>query len=483
MRELGDFALERQLGRWATAQVYLARPKNGMDNAVALKIFHPGLWDREELKRRAVAEFHAVSVLKHPNIVQMIEPFWDLDPPAVALEFIDGVSLEEFQPRLPYILPEVAVLVLIEVLSALEHAHAAGIIHRDLKPANILVSNTGRVCVSDFGLAKMTDASRLTLSGTILGSPDFMSPEQARGDVTSPRSDLFSAAAVLYFLITGTRPFSRHSPLATLAAVCESQAEPAQRRNPKLSAELAGIIRRGFSKKPEDRFGSAAEFKKALSDYLCGLGLTHERFNLPLWMRSSTEISLDAMKQISDSLIQRAETKLVEHAWDDVLGCVAHLSLVAPESAAIPRLMEELEKRQNQPKSRPYLLAGVAAILLIGIGGWVFSQSGSEPAQTAVVRTEEIKSKHRVQRKVQTEVVARPAVPKRNETKPRKSLVRFDVDPSVRVQWDGKEIDPTRPLREQTEGFHQLRLEKPGLKPIEQRIHVSSSEPNVIRVR
>ncbi|MGZ3688063.1 MAG: serine/threonine-protein kinase, partial [Bdellovibrionota bacterium] len=240
MKELGDYRIDRLLGRGATAQVYLAFRRSD-DFPVALKVFHPGLWDREDLKRRALSEVSTALALQHPNIVRIFEPHLDLDPPAMALEFVDGYSLEEFQGRLPYVLPEVSVLVVVEILKALEHAHAQNVVHRDLKPANIFVGNDGRVLVGDFGLARMTDVSRLTLSGTLLGSPDYMSPEQARGEISTPKSDLFSAASILYFLITGTRPFSRSSALATLAAVNDAQPEAAPRRNPKISPALARI--------------------------------------------------------------------------------------------------------------------------------------------------------------------------------------------------------------------------------------------------
>src|SRR6185503_261966 len=140
MQETGDFQLERPLGRGATAKVYLARRKSDGER-VALKIFHPGLWDQEELRRRAKAEFATVGALKHPGIVQVIQPLFESGEPGVALEYVDGCSLEELQPRLPYILPEVAALIAIDVLSALEFAHGRGVIHRDLKPANILIGS------------------------------------------------------------------------------------------------------------------------------------------------------------------------------------------------------------------------------------------------------------------------------------------------------------------------------------------------------
>src|SRR6185295_858501 len=138
--------------------------------------------------------------------------------------------------------------------------------------------------------------------GAILGSPDYMSPEQARGDVARVESDLFSVSAILYFLVPGTRPFSRHSPLATLAAVIEAQAEHACRRNPKLSPELAALIHRGLSKKPEDRFPGAAEFRQALEGYLAGVGVSGE-LTFAQWMARPTEAAMDAMKAITRTLV------------------------------------------------------------------------------------------------------------------------------------------------------------------------------------
>jgi serine/threonine protein kinase len=341
------YKIERVLGRGATAQVFAAT-RNSDGLLVALKVFHPGLWDQADLRRRAKGEFKTVSSLDHPNILRVVEPLWENPNPAVALEFVDGTSLEEFQARLPYILPEVAVLILLEVLAALDYAHAQGVIHRDLKPANILISREGRVVVSDFGLAKMRDVSRLTLSGTVLGSPDYMSPEQARGEATTERSDLFAAAAVLYFLVTGTRPFSRRTPLATLAAVSEAQAEPASQRNPKLSPALARILSRGLSKNPGDRFASAAVFKQALQDYLAELGLNSpDLFTLPYWLQAPTDTSLEALKTIADQLVLNIEALVAEGAFDEATDRLSHLAQVAPESAALPRLMQELDARRR----------------------------------------------------------------------------------------------------------------------------------------
>ncbi len=510
MQESGGytgFTLERQLGRGATAQVHSAI-RNSDQSRVALKVFHPGLWEQSDLRRRVVAEFRTVSALNHPNIVRVIEPLWESPSPAVVMEFIDGVSLEQFQPRLPYILPEVAVLIVIEVLSALEYAHSQGVIHRDLKPANILVSQEGRVVVGDFGLAKMQDVSRLTLSGTILGSPDFMSPEQARGDITSERSDLFAAAAVLYYLVTGTRPFSRHTPLATLAAVCDAAAEPAQRRNPKLGLELARILHQGLSKEPAARFQSATQFKSALRRYLDGVGLTQDRFSLPLWAESPTENSVEALKTITQHLILRSETLLLEERWDEVLEALAHLGQVAPESAALPRLMKELDRMRKQGRVKKvlfWLLAGVCGFAGAGTSYLTILRYKNLPATGSVrmmknpvperptpllpERSKPNAKEATIHQSVMgapsstTKQAPRNAVVSKKPTSKPLGRIEFQVPEEITIYWNGRKIDAANPLADQPVGRHQLLLVKPGNPPIRETVIVKAGEPTVIRVR
>lgn len=515
--EFPGYKIERVLGRGATAQVFAAtRASDGL--LLALKVFHPGLWDQADLRRRAMGEFKTVSSLDHPNIMRVVEPLWENANPAVALEYVDGVSLEEFQARLPYILPEVAVLVLIEVLSALEYAHSRGVIHRDLKPANILISREGRVVVSDFGLAKMRDVSRLTLSGTVLGSPDYMSPEQARGDITTEKSDLFAAAAILYFLVTGTRPFSRRTPLATLAAVCEAEAEPASRRNPKLGPELARILSRGFAKLPEDRYASASELKATLQSYLLALGLSPESFSLPLWVQSPTETALEALKTITDHLILRAEKQLAAEQFDESLETLSHLGQVAPESAALPRLMAELDDHRRGVRRRKTLLwvASGAALVTVLAGGGALLWKRTRPPEQAVVRAASSEAEIHVTQAAPIPVVqptnatttsatavapvstaenAEPVaeVPVHKRTPARRaaaaasdtglSVVRFQVPDDVGVFWDGRRVDPTRPLPGQKSGDHQLLLSKPGSRPIRETVTVKVTEPTIIKVR
>lgn len=491
----GEFELENELGRGATARVHLAVRKSDRKR-VALKIFHPAFWDQEKLRRRAFGEFRAISSLKHPNIVQILDACWEYDPPGVVLEYVDGASLEKFQPRIPYILPEVSALIVIEVLKALEHAHEEGVIHRDLKPENILIGNDGRVVVSDFGMAKMSDMSRLTLSGTVLGSPDYMSPEQARGDFASAQSDLFSAAAVFYFLITGTRPFARHTPLATLAAVCNVELEPAQRRNPKVSTELARILERGLAKDPKQRYSTATEFRLSLEKYLKNLGLTDEQFTFAQWVAAPNDFAMDALRTISETLGFSAEKNIKNRAWDQTLENLSHLSLVAPEGAALVRLTQDF-KRAKKAAQRQRMIVPLLILSFISIGtvagvAWKarLSPQDMSSGQVKVLVPEEKSMAKPLSPLVETPKVVRRE--KSNVTQAKlalsavkkqipKNYVRLKIPQNVQVFWDGVPIDPRRPFLQKV-GSHLLRLERPGAEPIEQEIIVDEKEPTIIQV-
>lgn len=473
----------KPVGRGATAQVFRATDAG---KPVALKVFHPGLWTQPDLYERALQELRTVERLNHPNIVKLLGAHLDWDPPVAVYQFVDGCSLEEFQSRLPFVLPEISVTILIEVLKALESAHAGGIVHRDLKPANILVQNDGAVFVSDFGLARVTDFSRLTLSGTILGSPDFMSPEQARGDTATPRSDVFSAAAILYFLVTGTKPFTRNAPLATLAAVIEAQTEPPQRRNPKLSSELATIILKGLSKDPSERFASAGEFQKALEHYLTRVGLA--TLTLRDWIKAPADHTMSALSSMASFLIERTELELANGHPAEALATVSHLSLVAPESQAITDLSLKISRQKNR-KRWPLFLALLLLLVGTGVVAYLWSHRGPIPesAQPKAASPATRETPATGTPETMPKPVTHVAPPKPARTIPAApprplGVIKFVLPKDIAVKLNGKAVPAGTRSLSVAPGPHKLSLEKNGFPPIEQTIDVSAKEPTVIQV-
>lgn len=486
----GEYELLKELGRGATARVHLARHVS-TQKEVCLKIFHPRLFGDSRSASRIEREMEVSAQLQHPGIVRVHEVLKETDPPAIVMDYIAGENLESFQRRLPYVLPEVSVWIVVRILDALAFAHEAGVIHRDLKPENVLVAADGRIVVTDFGLAKLRDSSTLTQSNVILGSLDYLAPEQARGDVVGTRSDLFSVGAILYFLTTGTRPFSRQTPLATLAAIQNEEPEPPQRRNPKLSGALGRILQKALSKEPANRYADAAEFRAALVGYLESVGLVGSLFTLDEWMREPSAVTLDALKTSAETLTHACEKALSDQQQDKFLETLAHLSLKAPESPALARLTEGYRLTRAR---RARWRVGAAIILFLfilgtGIVGWRWSsppspqatarqappteapvpsealvEASPEPPASAPVTTAETKK-------------AAPAPAKRTGT------VVFDLDPDVKVFWNGHRVDPTKPLKNARVGSNTLVLERPGFDPIGAKVKVKAGEPTIIRVK
>lgn len=506
MERFEHFELQRELGRGATAKIYLARNLTTNDQ-VSIKIFHPKIFHDSHFAQRIQREIKLSSSLEHDNIVRVREVISHTDPPALVMDYIEGENLEVFQSRLPYVLPEVSALIVIEILKGLEYAHDKGLIHRDLKPENVLIRKDGRVFVTDFGLAKLADTTLITQTNVILGSLDYMSPEQSLGDSVGPKSDLFSVAMILYFLTTGTRPFSRETTLATLQAIREEEPEHPGKRNPKLSTELSRIIQKGLSKPVDHRFASAREFRECLENYVKSLGITAETFGLGIWIKDPTGQTMEGLRICVESLTKNCETTLKERSKDRFLETLAHLTLKAPQSPAIARLT--MAYRESRDVKRRPLLIALLLLLLVGVGSGVWYWRTRPASETSATQTtpppvppqilhEEVDPLSKPRRPPTTTEepakVENPRPVRRERPKPQpknpltqsnngRGTVHFNVDPGVQVFWDGREIDPTAPLPGQRPGEHQIMLVAPGFDPIRGKVMVKDNEPTVVNAR
>ena len=274
----GNFRIQRLIGSGAMGNVYQAEQLS-LGKSVAVKILHAHLADDEKLVRRFQREAKSASRLNHPNSIQIIDSGRDADGSLyIAMELLAGRDLarvirEEFPLPLPRI-----VRILSQVLSALDEAHAQGVIHRDLKPSNImLIERRGQpdfVKVCDYGIAKAqmedgyAEPQMLTIQGLVCGTPEYMSPEQARGEPLDGRTDVYSAAVILFQMVTGDIPFHGNTPLAVVSRhLSESPPVPSSRRtDPKLPADLDDLILRGLAKNRELRPASAAAFREELEN-------------------------------------------------------------------------------------------------------------------------------------------------------------------------------------------------------------------------
>jgi tRNA A-37 threonylcarbamoyl transferase component Bud32 len=282
---VSHYAFLEKLGAGGMGEIYKARDSR-LNRIVAVKVLAPGRTRDPARRRRFIQEAQAASALNHPNIITIHDILPEGDTQYMVMEHVAGETLHQLiaAGRLPV---AQALLISTQMANALAVAHAAGIIHRDLKPANVMVTGSGLVKILDFGLAKLLDptssvrsngsgssqgddpvtltAAPLTVEGSIMGTVNYMSPEQAEGLKVDARSDIFSFGAVLYEMVTGQRAFDGDSGISTLSAVLRDQVKPIREIAPEVPAELGDLISRCLRKNPEERSQSMSEVATELN--------------------------------------------------------------------------------------------------------------------------------------------------------------------------------------------------------------------------
>jgi serine/threonine-protein kinase len=286
IRELGQYRLRRKLGHGGMGEVFLAEHQL-LKRPCALKRIHPKYLHHPEQVRRFEREVQATAGLRHPNTVEIYD-YGQADDGTFyyVMEYLRGMSLEEIVGRYGPLPPERAVHVLRQVCGALREAHRHGLVHRDIKPSNILILPDGsphdQVKLLDFGLVhslsdEIDPTAKITREGLIVGTPEYMSPEQASGSPLDGRSDLFSVGSVMYFLLTGTEAFHRENPMKTLLAVVQDEPPPVSARNPTVPDDLLTVLGRCLAKAAGDRYERAADLEAALTACQCAGDWTERR--------------------------------------------------------------------------------------------------------------------------------------------------------------------------------------------------------------
>jgi predicted Ser/Thr protein kinase len=250
-KKLGKWTVEKELGRGGMGQVYLARDEFGIQAAV--KVLSPDLAQDPAFHQRFKREIDALSQLEHPNIVRFYESGHEDRTFFYVMEYVEGSDFDkllEEKGRLPW---RDVLDAALQICPALKHAHDRGVIHRDLKPQNLLRSATGAVKLTDFGIAKVFAGVNLTSTGGIVGTAEYLSPEQAAGKPVTKRSDLYSLGAVLYHLLTGNPPFVASTVMALLHKHRYGQFDAPRRVVPDVPLELDAVICQLLEKEPADR--------------------------------------------------------------------------------------------------------------------------------------------------------------------------------------------------------------------------------------
>jgi eukaryotic-like serine/threonine-protein kinase len=255
------YTLDRKIGSGGMADVWLADDTE-LDRKVAIKILHDKYAQDSEFVQRFQREAQAAAGLQHPNVVGIFDRGAFDGTYFIAMEYVDGPSLKDLvKGGMP---PKDAIDFTRQILNAARFAHRKGIVHRDLKPQNVLIDDEGRARVADFGIARAGENSDITATGSVMGTAQYISPEQAQGKDTTPRSDIYSIGVVLYEMLTGRVPFEGESAVAVaLKQVSEAPRRPSA-INPNVPPALDAVVMRALAKDPEARFKDADAFLKAL---------------------------------------------------------------------------------------------------------------------------------------------------------------------------------------------------------------------------
>lgn len=265
---LGRYDIEAVIGTGGMG-VVLRGYDSELHRIVAIKILAPHLAHHASARRRFAREAQAAAAVVHPHIIPIHNVECDGQLPYLVMQYVPGQSLQARVDSQGPLAVIDTLRIAQQTASALSAAHAQGLVHRDVKPANILLEDrVERVLLSDFGLARAVDDASLTRTGIVAGTPDYMSPEQARGTEIDHRSDLFSLGSVIYFMLTGRPPFRADGAMAVLHRICDSPHRPLNQINCDVPIELCDLVDRLLSKQPARRFRTADQAEQALNQLL-----------------------------------------------------------------------------------------------------------------------------------------------------------------------------------------------------------------------
>ncbi|MGN0598399.1 MAG: Stk1 family PASTA domain-containing Ser/Thr kinase [Oscillospiraceae bacterium] len=262
----GRYEITELIGVGGMADVYKANDL--LENrVVAVKILKNEFADNEDFVRRFRNESKAIAVLSHPNIVKVFDVGFSDKLQFIVMEYIDGITLKEFMEQQGVLKWKDTVHFIIQILKALQHAHDRGIVHRDIKPQNIMLFPDGQIKVMDFGIARFAREEGKTISDKAIGSVHYISPEQARGDITDEKSDIYSVGVMMYEMLTGVKPFDADNPVTV--ALMHMQNEPKMPReiNDSIPEGLEEIVVRAMQKEPSKRYQSASEMIKDIEEF------------------------------------------------------------------------------------------------------------------------------------------------------------------------------------------------------------------------
>ncbi len=363
-RTVRNFKLLETIGTGGMGTIYKAVQVT-LDRPVAIKELHAHLARDPEFLQRFEREAKSAAALQHENIVGVIDFGKTRDDGEgyfLALEYVEGCDLKVLmEPDSKVVLP-VAVSVVLDVLRGLGHAHSRGVVHRDIKPANVMVSKDGIAKVADFSIARASSLPSMTQTGETVGTPAYMSPEQAQGEAIDGRSDLFSAAIILYEMLAGIRPFPGEAFAAIFNKLLTSKPQALAEINPFVPDALSRVVAKALERSKERRFQSAEDFAQAIERACVEAGIPLGRHLVADYVKTPRVVHA-SIKAWQDTILSKGRPATVATLW-------TRGRLVVPK----------------HPAARGYIAVGIVALAAAAFAGakWI---GGGEATPTPVAAT------------------------------------------------------------------------------------------------
>lgn len=355
----GRYELGEILGRGGMADVRLANDLR-LGRTVAIKQLRPDLASDPTFQERFRREAQSSAALNHPSIVAVYDTgeapnAQGTSIPYIVMELVEGQTLREVLRDGRKILPERALTITADILSALDYSHRSGIIHRDIKPANVMLTPTGQVKVMDFGIARaIADASSaMTQTAAVIGTAQYLSPEQARGETVDARSDIYSTGCLLYELLTGRPPFVGDSPVSVAYQHVREEAKPPSQLNPDVSMSIDHIVAKSLAKRVDDRYQSAGDMRRDIERAVAG-----QRVDAP-----TTTVPAAAATQVAPAVA------------------------LPPREPGARRAVDEDE---SGGKGKWWAIGALVVLLLIGAGFGIWKLTEPEPPATPTVEVPDV---------------------------------------------------------------------------------------------